>query len=106
MPTADPLLQTPDRITDPARSIAPFRQAGGSRGTAGNRLSRVATSPTPACPSSEAQKLRPGKPLKDHPLMRMELCRIPRHGRISAATAGFIHGLLVQAGRKIGRAHV
>lgn len=32
--------------------------------------------------------------------MRLELCRILRQGRISAATAGFIHGLLVQAGRR------
>jgi UDP-N-acetylmuramyl tripeptide synthase len=41
----------------------------------------------------------PRKSIKDHPLMRLDLCRIPREGRISAALAGFIHGLLVQAGR-------
>jgi UDP-N-acetylmuramyl tripeptide synthase len=32
--------------------------------------------------------------------MRLELCRIPCSGRISAATAAFTHGLLEQAGRR------
>lgn len=36
----------------------------------------------------------------DHPLRRMELCSIPRQGRVSAAVACFVHGILGQLGRR------
>lgn len=35
----------------------------------------------------------------EHPLGRLDLCRIPRTDRVSAATARLLHGLLVHAGR-------
>ncbi len=37
---------------------------------------------------------------REHPLQHMDLCRIDRQGRISAATAAFVHALLTNAGRR------
>ncbi|MFM7555183.1 MAG: glutamate ligase domain-containing protein [Verrucomicrobiota bacterium] len=54
--------------------------------------------PTAAPDIAHAGGVGPGP--AGHPLERLDLCRIPREGRVSAATAALLHGLLAHAGRR------
>jgi UDP-N-acetylmuramyl tripeptide synthase len=85
------------RLEDTGSFPDPTRATPGCGTSAHRRHQR--TGPAPRQTSRGAVATASGAAAR-HPLERLDLCRIPRQGRVSAATAALLHGLLVQAGRR------
>lgn len=99
MLTVDPMIQSAPTV--PA-SIAPATDCRPKRSNLGggdaSRLRRGAPERNVSATGSVSSRL--GTASREHPLQRLELCRIDRQGRISAATAAFVHALLTGSGRR------
>lgn len=100
MLTIDPMLQnaTAAAVAGPAvTECRPKRPV--LVGADASRLRRSTVERNPASTGSTTSgRLR--TTTQEHPLQRLDLCKIDRQGRVSAATAAFVHALLAGAGRR------
>ena len=99
MLTAEPMLQTAPVALAAEAALAACRPRPPALVTSEpTRFRRSSPSRKVASPELLSQPIPPS--LRDHPLQRLDLCRIARQGRVSAATASFVHALLSGAGRR------
>jgi hypothetical protein len=99
MLTAEPMLQTSPVALAAEAALAACRPRPPALVTSEpTRFRRSSPSRKVASPELLSQPIPPS--LRDHPLQRLDLCRIARQGRVSAATASFVHALLSGAGRR------
>jgi UDP-N-acetylmuramyl tripeptide synthase len=99
MLTAETLIPTAPEAVAPKPETDPCRPR--QLGLVSGRTSRNRRSiPSRNTPPPDTLALRAKTPPREHPLQRLDLCRIERQGRVSAATAAFVHALLGLAGRR------
>ena len=99
MLTAELMLQTaPASLTEDTAPVVcrPRHPALGTSET--TRFRRSSPSRNVASPLSLSEPLQIS--VQDHPLQRLDLCKIACEGRVSAATASFVHALLSGVGRR------
>ncbi len=99
MLTAELMLQTaPASLTEDTAPVVcrPRHPALGTSET--TRFRRSSPSRNIASPQSLSEPLQIS--VQDHPLQRLDLCKIACEGRVSAATASFVHALLSGVGRR------
>ncbi len=99
MLTAELMLQTaPASLTEDTAPVVcrPRHPALGTSET--TRFRRSSPSRNVASPQSLSEPLQIS--VQDHPLQRLDLCKIACEGRVSAATASFVHALLSGVGRR------
>ncbi len=99
MLTAEPMLQTAPASLTAEATLAACRPRHPALGISEpTRFRRSSPSRKVASPQSLSEPLQTS--VHDHPLQRLDLCKIAREGRVSAATASFVHTLLSGAGRR------
>lgn len=99
MLTAEPMLQTAPAALATEAALAACRPRHPALGAGEpTRFRRSGSSRKFASPQTLPQPLTTAR--RDHPLQRLDLYRIARQGRVSAATASFVHALLSGAGRR------
>ena len=99
MLTAELMLQTAHAsLTEDTAPVVcrPRHPALGTSET--TRFRRSSPSRNVASPQSLSEPLQIS--VQDHPLQRLDLCKIACEGRVSAATASFVHALLSGVGRR------
>ena len=99
MLTAEPIFQTAPAASTAEATVANFRPSYPSLATSTPpRFRRLGSVRKVASSQSLSEPLPIS--VRDHPLQRLDLCRVTRQGRVSAAAAAFIHTLLSGAGRR------
>ena len=99
MLTAELILQTAPASLPAEAALEVCRPRHPALGTSElTRLRRSSPSRKVASPHALSEPLQTS--VHDHPLQRLDLCKIAREGRVSAATASFVHTLLSGAGRR------
>ena len=99
MLTAEPILSPATEASATKASTAACRpKRSAHSGGETSRFPRRIGTPDRSVIDPLATRLR--QPPSEHPLQRLDLCRIAKQGRISAALASFVHALLTKAGRR------